>query len=154
MVVQMQMIYQKRSEDIAARFTARAAELRERVGVEIADRIVNRSPVDTGTYVMAHIAGTELSDESASRTSRGKPRGRNPNQFRELARGNLRRSGPAAAIQASGTIWFRNRALHAGRVEYIGWPSGTGPYYVYADTRAEVPAIISQIAASMGFETR
>lgn len=155
MVVQMQTIYRKRSEDIATRFKARAAELRERVGIEIADRIVDRSPVDTGTYIMAHIAGTDMSDESASRSSEGKPRSRNPNQYRELARGNLRRSVSAAAIQASGTIWFRNRALHAGRVEYLGWPgSGPGPYYVYADTRAEVSVIIDQIAASMGFETR
>jgi len=163
MVVQMQMIYQKRSEDIAARFQARAAELRERVGIEIADRIVDRSPVDSGTYIMAHAAGPDMSGESASRSSQGKPRGRNASQFRELARANLRRSVSAAAVQASGTIWFRNRALHAGRVEYLGWPaplfgnagaSGRGPYYVYADTRAEVPAIINQVAASMGFDTR
>ena len=155
MVVQMQMIYEKRSEDIAARFKERAAELRERVAVEIADRIVDRSPVDTGTYIMAHIAGADSSGESASRSSRGKPRGRSPAQFRELARANLRRSVSAAALQASSTIWFRNRALHAGRVEYVGWPNtGPGPYYVYADTRAEVSVIIDQMAKSMGFDTR
>lgn len=162
-VSQLEAISRRDSEDIAAKFLARAAEMRRRVGEAIADEIVDLSPVDTGTYVMAHAAGAGDTADSGDRTSHGKRRGQNANQFRELARGNLRRSVSAAAVQASGEIWFRNRAAHAARVEFTGWPaplfgnpnsSGPGPYHVYAKAAAKTPTIIRRVAAEMGMQAK
>ncbi|HEY7821721.1 MAG TPA: hypothetical protein VIG24_02750, partial [Acidimicrobiia bacterium] len=88
MVVQVQAISKTETASIAIRFQERAAELRRRVGERIADEIVDLSPVDTGTYVMAHVAGSGAMPEIASRSSDNKPRGQNRQQFQNLARGN------------------------------------------------------------------
>ena len=162
-VSQLEAISKRDSEDIAAKFLARAAEMRRRVGEAIADEIVDLSPVDTGTYVMAHVAGAGDTADTGERTSHGKQRNRNASQFKNLARGNLKRSVLAEAIEASGEIWFRNRAAHAARVEFVGWPaplfgnpnsSGPGPYHVYSKTAAKVPTIIRRVAAEMGMQAR
>jgi hypothetical protein len=153
MVVQVQAISKRQTEDIAARFEERARQMRARVGEKIAEAIVQQSPVDTGTYIMAHAAGAGESGESESRSSHGKIRGRNPAQFKGLALGNLRRSVSAAAIGTSDEIWFRNRAIHAARVEYLGW-GGTGPYRVYAMAAARFPAFVADAARELGMTTR
>jgi hypothetical protein len=159
MIVQFRPITSTRSEDIAKRFREKAAALRSLVAVKIADAIVDASPVDTGTYIMAHVAGTGKSDESATRSSIGKVRGRNPDQFKNLARANLRRSVSADAILNSPEIFFRNRALHADKVEYIGWfnsgPAMGGfkePYRVYSSTRGRVDTFIAEAASELGFD--
>lgn len=153
MVVQVQAISQRSTEDIAARFLERATRLRAAVAEKMAASIVANSPVDTGTYIMAHAAGPGESGEVESRSSHGKVRGRNPSQFRGLALGNLRRSVSAAAIGASDEIWFRNRAVHAARVEYLGW-NGTSAYHVYANTAARFPAFVVEAARETGMESR
>lgn len=163
MATQVQAITRIESTDIAERFLQNAARLRARVGDMLADAIVDGSPVDTGTYVMAHRAGTGPSEGVADRSSEGKTRGRNPAQFKNLARANLKRSVSAAAVQASGDIWFTNASLHAARVESLGWPaplfgnpgiSGPGPYRVYAQARATFPAFVDRAAAELGMQTR
>jgi hypothetical protein len=165
-MVQIQAISQRTTQQAELLFRQRAAELRSRIAGRIVDAIIDASPVDTGTYTMAHVAGAGESSEAATRSSTHpvrKPRGRNREQFVNLARGNLRRSVSAAAIMASNEIWFRNRSLHAGRVEYTGWPaplfgsqeiSGPGPYRVYAKARAMVPTFIREEAAAMGMTAR
>lgn len=152
MVVQVQAISQRDSTDIAARFLQRAAEVRERAALKIVDRIIDNSPVDTGTYIMAHVAGQGAVSEIAARSSHGKPRGQTWSQFANLARGNLYRSVSAQAIQASGEIWFRNRAIHAPYVEY--GRGGKEGHLVYTDTRAAAPNLIRQAAREMGMDTR
>lgn len=153
MIVQVRAISQKTTQQAELLFKERAAQLRERVGQKLVDAIVDGSPIDTGTYIMAHVAGAGESGESAGRSSKGKIRGRNPAQFRNLARGNLRRSVSAAAISASAEIWFRNRAEHAGHVEYLGW-AGTQAYHVYANARAMAPQFIRDAALELGMTTR
>jgi hypothetical protein len=159
MVVQFRPITRTGSEDIAQRFREKAAALRSLVAVKIADAIVDASPVDTGTYVMAHVAGPGSSGEAATRSSFGKARGRSPEQFKNLAKGNLRRSVSADAILNSPEIFFRNRALHAAKVEYLGWfNSGAAmsgfkePYRVYSGVRGRVDTFISDAAAELGFD--
>jgi hypothetical protein len=161
MIVQFRPITSRTSEDIAQRFREKAAALRSLVAVKIADAIVDASPVDTGTYIMAHVAGTEKSSEAPSRdsTEPGKIRGRNPNQFKNLARANLRRSVSADAILNSPEIFFRNRALHADKVEYVGWfnsgPAMGGfkePYRVYSSARGRVETFIAEAASELGFD--
>lgn len=165
MIAQVQAISKKSTQQAELLFRQRAVELRARVAAKIADEIVDLSPVDTGTYIMAHVAGTGESSESAERSSHGKERGRNPAQFKNLARGNLRRSVSAAAIQASNEVWFRNRALHASRVEYDGWTAplfgiessprvAVPAYHVYAKARARAPKFIHDAAREMGMTAR
>lgn len=154
MATQFQAISSHTSQQAAQIFRERAAAIRLRVAEKIADAIVDGSPVDTGTYIMAHVAGTGSSDEDGSRSSHGKPRGRDRSQFTNLARGNLRRSVSAAAVQASSEIWFRNRAWHAPAVEHLGWAAGTQPYQVYARARAQVPTFIREAAREYSMEVR
>lgn len=156
-VVQRQAVSGQTTADIEARFGEKAAQLRSRVAEKIADDIVDFSPVSTGTYIMAHVAGVDESGEAASRSSADKPRGRSKAQFAALARHNLRRSVSARAIMGSREIWFRNRALHAKRVEELGWEdlgSQRGPYRVYASARARADKHIRDAASELGFETR
>lgn len=150
MVAQVQAIYQKDSTDIAARFRERAAALRQRVLLDMADAIVDSSPVDTGTYILAHRARTGPVDtgDLATRSSHGKQRGVPDAQFRNLARGNLYRSVSAEAIEASGTVFFHNVAEHADIVE---WVHG---YAVYATVRNMAPVFINRAAQQMGMQTR
>lgn len=162
-VTQIRMFEGKNPEQMRERLRAKFTALRSRVAEKMADSIVDLSPVDTGTYVMAHSAGTSESDEAADRSSAGKVRGRSEAQFKSLARHNLRRSVSSAAIQASGTIYFRNRALHANRVETLGWPaplfgnpasSGRGPYRVYSTTRGRFGQFVAEATQELGFQTR
>lgn len=148
MVVQVQAIHQSTSQDIAARFRQRAAEVRERAALKMADHIVDQSPIDTATYILAHVAGAGASPEIADRSSHGKARGVPDAQFRNLARGNLRRSVSSAAVSAASEIWFRNRAVHAPIVEYVHG------YAVYAQTRAMADVFIREAAREAGMEVR
>ena len=147
-MVQFRMIHQRSSDTIERVFKERADALKKRVAEKMADAIIERSPVDTGTYVLAHTARPEAT-EYETRSSHGRPRGRNPNQFKALARGNLMRS-VAAWPATSNELFFRNVSAHAGRVEHLGW-NGVPAYRVYADTRAEAPRYITDAARELGF---
>lgn len=153
MIVQVGAIRTRDTRDLEAQFKARAARIRQQVAERIVDVIINASPVDTGTYIMAHVAGQGASPEIESRSSHGKPRGRSKAQFAALARNNLRRSVSAAAIQASNEIWFRNRALHAASVEYLGW-KGAPAYHVYAVASAAAAQIIRDVMMRGGVDGR
>lgn len=162
-ITQIRAVSGKTLQQMELLFQQKARALRKAVGERIADDIVNTSPVDTGTYIMAHKAGSGESDGTADRSSQGKTRGRNAAQFRELARANLKRGVSAAAMQSANEIWFQNSSLHANRVETLGWPaplfgnpniSGPGPYHVYRKARGNVPAHIRAAARELGFETR
>lgn len=153
MVVQVQAISQRDTTDLEARFKERAAQLRARAAERIVDAIIDGSPVDTGTYVMAHAAGVGAVPEIASRSSHGKTRGRSAAQFKALARHNLKRSVSAAAVQAGSEIWFRNRAFHAAYVEHIGWKT-TPAYHVYSNAAHQAPQFILDAAREMGMTAR
>jgi hypothetical protein len=153
MIVQLGAIRTRDTRDIEAAFRERAAQIRQQVAERIADVIIDASPVDTGTYIMAHAAGVGALPEIETRSSHGKPRGRSRAQFQALARHNLKRSVSARAIQASTEVWFRNRALHAAQVEYLGW-NGTPAYYVYARASAEAQQFIRDAVASAGGTVR
>jgi hypothetical protein len=166
MVVQVKAISKITSGQMEQIFRERAAQLKSRVAERIADDIVNFSPVDTGTYIMAHVAGTGESSEEPSRSSVSptrKERGRDPQQFKNLARGNLKRSVSAQAVMNANEIWFRNRALHAQRVESLGWPaplfgnpniSGPGAYRVYSLARNRVKVHVRAVATELGMNAR
>lgn len=148
MSTHVQAISRRDSTDIAERFRQRAAAVRARAATLMADYIVDNSPVDTATYIMAHVAGVGPVPEIADRSSHGKPRGQTRAQFVNLARGNLHRSVSAQAIQASSEVWFRNRAIHAPFVEY--GREGVEGHLVYTRARAAAPELILQAAREMG----
>lgn len=166
-VTAVKVVPGKTLQQIEADFQTKARALRIAVGERIAETIVDASPVDTGTYIMAHKAsGKDGGDADADRSSVDpvrKQRGRNAAQFKGLAKGNLKRSVSAAAMQNATEIWFQNSALHAARVEYLGWPAplfgnprsfGPGPYRVYAKARASVGPHIEAAARDLGFTTK
>lgn len=152
MSLQIQSISSRDSADIADRFRQRAAAVRARAATLMADYLVDNSPVDTGTYILAHVASVGPMPEVPDRTSHGKPRGQTRTQFVNLARGNLHRSVSASAIQASSEVWFRNRAIHATFVEH--GRNGVAGQLVYTRTRAAAPELIRQAAREMGATTR
>jgi hypothetical protein len=169
MVVQFKAISKITSGQMEQVFRERAAKLKSAVAERIADDIVDFSPVDTGTYIMAHKAGTGSSDADATRSSAPggtpKQRGRNPQQFKNLARGNLKRSVSSQAVMNATEIWFANSALHAERVETLGWrkplfgnPNSprvdVEPYRVYAQARRRIKTHIADVAASLGMQVR
>lgn len=153
MVTQVQAINRRDSADIAAKFRQDAAQLRERVLLRMADEIVNNSPVLTGTYVMAHRAGTSPDGGEGTRSSHGKPFPVSETQFKNLARGNLYRSVSSAAVANATEVYFGNSAVHAARVEHTGW-GGKPAYAVYARVRNAAPAFIRQAAAELGMQAR
>lgn len=153
MVTQVQAIHRRDSVDIAARFRERAAELRERVLVRMADAIVDQSPVLTGTYILAHRAGAGPDSSEGTRSSHGKPFPVRESQFKNLARGNLHRSVSSAAVSNATEVYFGNSAVHAARVEYTGW-NGRGPYAVYAQVRNAAPAFIRDAATELGMQVQ
>jgi hypothetical protein len=150
MVTQVQAIHRRDSVDIAARFRERAAELRERVLVRMADAIINESPIDTGTYILAHRARAVAGglDEAGARSSHGRPRGVPDAQFRNLARGNLHRSVSSAAVSAATEVFFRNVSEHADIVEYLHG------HAVYAQVRNAAPAFIRDAATELGMQVQ
>lgn len=163
-MVQFRAIDRRRAPtDIVRSFETRAASLKRRVYESIAHRVIDYSPVDTGTYIMAHTVQAGRSAGSvASESSEGKLRGRPKAMFEQQARARL--LGSVATIPPDATdVYFVNSAMHAPRVEYLGWDAplfgdpniaGPGPYRVYARARAEVGQMIQTAAAELGFETR
>jgi hypothetical protein len=161
-MVQFRAIDRRRSPtEVTRSFETKAAAFKQRVYEKIASEVVDLSPVDTGTYIMAHSAAAGRDAAFVGdRTSHGKPRGRSKSQFANLARGNLLRS--VAAIPPTATdVYFRNSAEHANKVETLGWfNSGSAlsgykePYHVYARARAKVGTFIAEAAAELGFEVR
>jgi len=161
-MVQFRAIDRRRNPaEMMKTFEMNADRFKKRVYEKIAVEIVDNSPVDTGTYIMAHsVAGGRDEGFVGDRSSIGKPRKRNPAQFKALARGNLLRS--VAALPAGATdVHFRNRAEHAPKVEYLGWfnsgPATSGfkePYHVYSRARAKASQFIREAAAEFGFEVR
>jgi hypothetical protein len=155
MVISVQAISSVQSRGISERFRDRAAQLRNRAAEMIAEDIVKASPVDTGTYIMSHIATTGEAPSGAATTSRNKIRGRDATQFQNLALGNLKRSVSKDAILNSATIDFFNRAEHAAQVEDGGWPEfGKPPHRVYAQAKAMAPQRILDAAKELGFDVR
>jgi len=152
-VVSIRMISKQTSADIAERFRERAAQVRSRAAEMMAEDIIKASPVDTGTYIMSHIATTDGTSSGGTTSSSRKTRGRSKEQFQNLALGNLKRSVSKDAILNSSQIFFTNRAEHAPEVEFIGWKS-VAAYHVYGQARAMAQQRIRDAAAEFGMETR
>jgi hypothetical protein len=101
----------------------------------IAEDLVNSSPVDTGTYVKNHSITTS-SGSGGRQSSHGKPS--DDGSARGAALDKL--EGQIAGLPKDATtVYIANRSPHANRVEYGGW-ARTGPYAVYTGVRSRASA--------------
>lgn len=106
--------------------------VRDEFLTNIAEDLVNSSPVDTGTYVRNHSI-TTTTGSGGRQSSAGKPKDNGS------AKGDALNKlvGQVAAIpRGAETVYIANRSPHANQVEYLGWPnSSKGPYHVYESVR-------------------
>jgi hypothetical protein len=110
---------------------------------KMAEEIVLRSPVDTGTYMEGHNLG--VSAVGASSSSAGKPRKQPYQPYAQAALNQLFMQASALPHNAH-RIVFSNDALHADRVEFLGWKK-TGPYLVYTSAAREHHRIAKEAEA-------
>jgi len=95
--------------------------------------------VDTGAYVTSFSLVSAGSGGGRSRTSKGKPRNQNPSQKKQEGYNQLRGDIQALNLKqmledGNARVTLRNRAPHAGAVEYgEGWR--TPGYAVFAKVR-------------------
>jgi hypothetical protein len=109
----------------------RLDEVRDEFLRNVAEDLVNSSPVDTGTYVKNHSITTS-SGSGGSQSSHGKEK--DTGAARGVALDKL--EGQIAALPAEATkVYIANRSPHANQVEYGGW-ARTPPYAVYTGVRA------------------
>lgn len=104
--------------------------IRDEFLLNIAEDLVQSSPVDTGTYVKNHSITT-----SSGSGGRQSSHGKDPDDgsARDVALDKL--NGQIAALPAdTTTVYIANRSPHAAKVEYGGW-ARTGPYAVYTGVR-------------------
>lgn len=109
----------------------RLEDVRDEFLRNVAEDLVNSSPVDTGTYVKNHSITTS-SGSGGSRSSHG--REKDDGTARSVALDKL--EGQIANLPPDATtIYIANRSPHANQVEYGGW-ARTPPYAVYTGVRA------------------
>jgi hypothetical protein len=105
--------------------------IRDEFLFNIAEDLVQSSPVDTGTYVKNHSITTS-SGSGGTSSSHGKPK--DNGSARDLALDKL--EGQILALPADATtVYIANRSPHAAKVEYGGW-ARTGPYAVYTGVKS------------------
>lgn len=121
---------------------------RNKVFIGMATSVVQRSPVDTGTYMDSHSVGIGRNRSGPITSSRGKPRGQNRSPYESAALARL-----IAQINAlpplANPVYFKNNAEHARYVEY--GPASTNEsagnaYRVYQNTRSELPEIVARVS--------
>lgn len=127
--------------------------IRDAVLKEMAQRIAQASPVDTGTYARSHRVGRRSGSFQSTETSHGKTRG--------VPKGPPRRAGERAMLEGiaalppdAKNIVFRNLAEHAKYVERIGWGASKPPYQVYTKVRNEFNNIVNDALTQMGMKIR
>jgi hypothetical protein len=116
--------------------------------VELATRVVNNSPDDTGAYVLSHSIGRSgnvgLGISSHGRLSA-------PNTHRGDALAKLMNQ-VATFPPESGLIWMGNNSPHVNAVEF-GLPSWrTSGYFVYTKLRADIKSIVAGAIRDAGLK--
>ena len=147
-------------EQFAEKFKIDVKELKEGVLSEMADMLVARSPVDSGTYVKNHEIGlrsgsfqaTGRRDPNAPRRSRGDPVdiGAAKSTARQLLADDI-----AQIDLAAESFVIRNGMEYAGLIEAGvtgNKPPGNPP--VYAATVREAPRMIQEVAQRIAARNR
>lgn len=132
-------------------FESNVLNIRNEVLEEMAIRIANASPVDTGTYARGHRVGRRSGSFTSTESSHGKPR--NVPEGPPRAEGlDAMRAGINMLPPDAKNIVFRNTAVHAKYVER--GRQGVGARRVYETTRSEFSNIINDALAKLGMKTR
>jgi len=95
----------------------------------IATTAVQYSPVDTGAYVTSHSLQASSRSYGRGYSSKGKPRGQNPDAMKAEAMENLMGDIAKLDLQDMTKVTLRNDSPHAQTVEY------KHGYAVYAKVR-------------------
>jgi hypothetical protein len=125
--------------------------LRDEVLKGLAEEIVSRSPVDSGTYVRNHTVeeGRSAGGQFTS-AFQSNPASANPDADRQAGLGKM--YGEIASLPDGATeVSFNNRVPHASKVEYSGW-GATGPYMVYKGAASRFPAILEAAKNKVGLK--
>lgn len=96
----------------------------------VAEDLVNSSPVDTGTYVRNHSITTS-SGSGGKQNSHGKPPDSGTAKDDALNKLNAQ---IASLPKDTTTVYIANRSPYANKVEYSGWGK-TSAYAVYTGVR-------------------
>lgn len=105
--------------------SAKLASLREALGDRVSDKLediafdlTTRSPVDTGAFAESFSVVPSSSGAGRRVSSHGRPKGQDIQAYRELAYRNMQKDiGRLDLENLKGSVSFRNRAPHAGKVE-------------------------------------
>lgn len=117
------------------------------------DIVIDRSPVDTGTYMESHAVGTT----SATSSSAGKPTGQPRGPREEVARTKLHAQIDSSDF-SSGNFYINNGSEHASLVEYeLANNNGDNPhinvgeqYAPYTTARLMAPTILEDVKRELG----
>ena len=115
-----------------------------------ADVIIDKSPVDTGTYMDGHQIGQTV----GVTYSEGLPRNQSKPAYEDSARERL--YAQIESLQVGGSNWFiANNSAHAVRVEYTGWTNSVGEktrseYAPYTIARGYAPIALEEAKARVG----
>lgn len=103
--------------------------------VSIAQDAVTLSPVDTGAYVTSFSYKTNTSSRGRGKSSKGKPRGQNPQTKRQEGLDNLMTDLNSIDLSESKSVTLRNDSPHAEAVEHGEYWPRTGGYFVFTQLR-------------------
>lgn len=121
-------------------FLEATAKFQKEVYVEMAHEIVNRSPVDTGTFVTSHSIARRSGSfpNRVKEKSHGKPRGVDPGPKKAEGLAKLLEDINALPDGATGIV-IQNVSFHAAIVER--------KHYVFRAVQRNAPNIIRDVAA-------
>ena len=115
-----------------------------------ADVIIDKSPVDTGTYMDGHQIGQTVEVTY----SKGLPRNQSKPAYEDSARERL--YAQIESLQVGGSNWYiSNNSEHAVKVEYTGWFDADGnktvpAYSPYTTARGYAPIALEEAKAKVG----
>lgn len=115
----------------------------------MAREVVDPSPVDTGTYVMAHNVGeTSSAGQFTGNIRYINPPGQSRAGMQSQALDKL--YAQIDSLPANQTrVNLSNNSAHAGIVEDGGWRWITSPYKIYAGARNNAPRILQEAIAKV-----
>lgn len=103
--------------------------------ISMAQDAVTLSPVDTGAYVTSFSYKTNSSSRGRGKTSKGKPKGQNPQAKRQEGLDNLVTDLNTIDLSLTKSVTLRNDSPHAEAVEHGEYWPRTGGYFVFTQLR-------------------
>jgi hypothetical protein len=116
-------------------------DFRNQIAEDLVKRIIARSPVQTGSYVLSHRVGADGADNSIAMRPDTYIE-QNPDGLRTQVLADL--AAEIKRVPKGVSIYVSNSVGHAPNVEYIGWKR-RGPYHVYGLSVMEIKAIYGGI---------